>query len=175
LLTQPKYAKQGGTHRRTESAILEGTKSLIAKSGLSNISMIEIADVSQVSRATLYNHYRDKGAVITALISAEVELMIEIANKAGTPADVLEKLSLYISGDSALASMRINDPAALTLMLSQSENPLYLAIAQCLFTATKSAAGTGIAMRWLMGQVMQPLTPDQSREQAELLVDRTLF
>ena len=30
-------------------------------------------------------------------------------------------------------------------------------------------------MRWLMGQVMQPLTPAQSREQAELLVDRTLF
>jgi hypothetical protein len=26
-----------------------------------------------------------------------------------------------------------------------------------------------------MGQAMQPLTPAQSREQAELLVDRTLF
>jgi hypothetical protein len=26
-----------------------------------------------------------------------------------------------------------------------------------------------------MGQALQPLTPGQSREQAELLVDRTLF
>jgi DNA gyrase subunit B len=32
-----------------------------------------------------------------------------------------------------------------------------------------------IAMRWLIGQVMQPLNAKQSREQAELLVDRTLF
>jgi hypothetical protein len=71
--------------------------------------------------------------------------------------------------------MRTHDKTVLTEMLSHAEHPLYLEIARCLFTATKSAAGTGIAMRWLMGQVMQPLTPAQSREQAELLVDRTLF
>ena len=175
MSTQPKYATQGATHRRTESAILEGTKTLIAKFGLANISMIEIADASEVSRATLYNHYRDKNAVTTALITAEVEHMIEIANNAGTPADALEKLSLYISDDPALAAMRTHDKAVLTELLSHAEHSLYLEIARCLFTATKSAAGTGIAMRWLMGQVMQPLTPAQSREQAELLVDRTLF
>ena len=137
--------------------------------------MIEIADASQVSRATLYNHFRDKAAVIAALISAEVEFMINLANKAGTPADALEKLSLYISTDGALSAMRDHDKAALTEMLAHSEHPLYLDLAKCLFTATKSAAGTGVAMRWLMGQVLQPLTPAQSREQAELLVERTLF
>ena len=175
MSTQPKYATQGATHRRTESAILEGTKSLIALSGLSNISMIEIADASEVSRATLYNHYRDKNAVISALIAAEVEHMIELANKAGTPADALEKLSLYISSDSALAAMRVHDQSALTSALAHADHPLYLEIARCLYGATKSEAGTGVAMRWLIGQVMQPLSVKQSREQAELLVDRTLF
>jgi hypothetical protein len=48
-------------------------------------------------------------------------------------------------------------------------------LATCLYEATKSEAGTGLAMRWLLGQVMQPITPKQSREQAELLVERTLF
>jgi len=175
LSTQPKYATQGATHRRTESAILEGTKSLIAQSGLSNISMIEIADASEVSRATLYNHYRDKNAVISALIAAEVEHMIELANKAGTPADALEKLSLYISADTALAAMRIHDQSTLTNALAHADHPLYLEIARCLYGATKSEAGTGVAMRWLIGQVLQPLSIKQSREQAELLVDRTLF
>ena len=61
--------------------------------------MIEIADESEVSRATLYNHYRDKNAVISALIAAEVEHMVALANKARTPADALEALSLYISAD----------------------------------------------------------------------------
>jgi len=137
--------------------------------------MIEIADASQVSRATLYNHYRDKNAVIAALATAEVELMIDLANKAGTPADALEKLSLYISTDPALAAMRQHDQSALTQALSHSDHPLYLEIARSLYGATKSEAGTGVAMRWLIGQVMQPLNAKQSREQAELLVDRTLF
>ena len=137
--------------------------------------MIEIANASEVSRATLYNHYRDKNAVISALATAEVEYMIERADKAGTPADALEKLSLYISADLALAAMRIHDQSTLTSALAHADHPLYLEIARCLYGATKSEAGTGVAMRWLIGQVMQPLNPKQSREQAELLVDRTLF
>jgi hypothetical protein len=59
--------------------------------------------------------------------------------------------------------------------LSHADHPLYLEIARCLYGVTKSEAGTGVAMRWLLGQVMQPLSVKQSREQAELLVDRTLF
>ena len=175
LSTQPKYLLQGGIHRRTESAILEGTKNLIAQSGISNISMIEIADASEVSRATLYNHYRDKNAVLQALVAAEVERLVELADRAGTPADALEVLSREISQDAALASMRVHDSAALIAMMSHAENPLYLVLAQCIYGATKSEAGTGLAMRWLLGQVMQPITAKQSREQAELLVERTLF
>ena len=175
LSTQPKYLLQGGIHRRTESAILEGTKKLIAQFGASNVSMIEIADASEVSRATLYNHYRDKNAVLQALVAAEVERLVELASRAGTPADALETLSREISTDSALASMRTHDAQMLIAIMSHAENPLYLTLAQCIYDATKSEAGTGLAMRWLLGQVMQPISAKQSREQAELLVDRTLF
>jgi TetR/AcrR family transcriptional regulator, transcriptional repressor of aconitase len=175
LSTQPKYLLQGGIHRRTESAILEGTKKLIAQFGASNVSMIEIADASEVSRATLYNHYRDKNAVLQALVAAEVERLVELASRAGTPADALETLSREISTDSALASMRTHDGQMLIAIMSHAENPLYLTLAQCIYEATKSEAGTGLAMRWLLGQVMQPITAKQSREQAELLVERTLF
>ena len=175
LSTQPKYALQGGIHRRTESAILEGTKSLVAQHGVSNISMIDIADASEVSRATLYNHYRDKSAVLQALITFEVEKLAQLAKSAGTPADALETLSQVISTDSALASMRHHDAQLLIAAMSHAENPLYLTLAKCLYEATKSEAGTGLAMRWLLGQVMQPITPKQSREQAEFLVERTLF
>ena len=137
--------------------------------------MIEIADASEVSRATLYNHYRDKSAVVLALLTAEVERLVELAERAGTPADALETLSREVSADTALASMRTHDGQMLIAIMSHSENPLYLTLAQCIYGAIKSEAGTGVAMRWLLGQVMQPITPKQSREQAELLVDRTLF
>ncbi len=137
--------------------------------------MIDIADASEVSRATLYNHFRDKSAVLEALITAEVARLVSIASRTGTPADALESLSLEISSDKALASMRIHDADTLITIMSHAENPLYLVLARCLFEATKSEAGTGVAMRWLLGQVMQPISSKQSREQAELLVERSLF
>ena len=175
LSTQPKYATQGAIHRRTESAILEGTKELIAHFGLSNISMIEIADHSQVSRATLYNHYKDKNAVLEALMTSEIDRLIALATNTGTPADALEVLSKEISKDLALQAMRIHDGQALSAIMIHAEHPLYLKIARIIYELTNSQAATGLAMHWLLGQIVQPISPKASREQAELLVDRTLF
>ena len=172
---QPKYQHQTGVHRRTESAILEGTKDLIARSGVAGLSMIEIADHSEVSRATLYNHYRDKDAVLAALIASEVNRLVELATSAGTPADALESLSISVSSDKALAAMRIFDGKELVRALTNTQSEHFITIAQVIYSATKSEAGTGIAMRWLIGQVLQPITAEQSRNQAIALVEGTLF
>jgi AcrR family transcriptional regulator len=175
LSTQPKYALQGNVHRRTEIAILEGTKDLISLNGIANLSMIDIADHSQVSRATLYNHFRDKNAVLDALLASEITRLVEIADRSHAPAHVLESLSRAISTDTALAAMRIHDGNILTSMLSHTSSEHYITIAKIVFAATKTEAGTGIAMRWLIGQALQPLTAEQSRQQALALVDNTIF
>ena len=103
LLSMPlnKYAPQVATHRRTQSAILEATKGLIATNGLKKMSMIEIADASEVSRATLYNHYRDKESVLLALCEAELVRLVEIAQKAPDATSALEQISLQVSSDPA--------------------------------------------------------------------------
>lgn len=172
---QPKYQHQGSLHRRTEEAILEGTKSLIARVGIAGLSMIEIADHSQVSRATLYNHFRDKDAVLAALLTSEVNRICSEATKAGTPADSLEALSVAISSDKALAAIRTFDGEILSNALAHTQSELFIDIAKVLYAATKSEAGTGVAMRWLIGQALQPITAEQSRAQAALLVENTLF
>lgn len=172
---QPKYSLQASAHRRTEAAILEGTKDLISRKGISGLSMIEIADHSEVSRATLYNHFRDKDAVLSALVASEVQRLAELAKNAGTPADALESLSQSISTDPALAAMRMYDADALVAAMTNTASEHYITIAQIIFGATESKPGTGIAMRWLLGQVMQPITAEQSREQAAHLAKDTLF
>ncbi len=172
---QPKYQHQGSLHRRTEEAILEGTKSLIARVGIAGLSMIEIADHSQVSRATLYNHFRDKDAVLAALLTSEVSRICSEATNAGTPADALEAFSIAISSDQALEAIRRFDGEILSGALAHTQSELFIDIAKVLFAATKSEAGTGVAMRWLIGQALQPITPEQSRAQAALLVENTLF
>ena len=167
-----KYAPQAATHRRTQSAILEGAKQLIATVGLAKMSMIEIADTSQVSRATLYNHYRDKDSVLAALCDSEIRKLVVIAQSAPNPTDALEALSIQVSSDSALANMRISDPAPLTQFLSATSHPLWNQFNDALAMILGSQIVADLATRWLAGQAMAPLTPEDSRLQAELLIPR---
>jgi len=167
-----KYAPQANTHRRTQSAILTGTKELIATVGLAKMSMIEIADTSEVSRATLYNHYRDKESVIAALCESECARLIAIVQSAPNATDALELLSIQISTDGALAHMRVFDPAPLTLALAAIDNPLWNNLCDALAVISGSQVLADLALRWLVGQVLNPLTPEDSRLHAELLISR---
>ena len=172
LMPLNKFAPQVATHRRTRSAILAGAKRLIATVGLAKMSMTEIADTSQVSRATLYNHYRDKESVIAALCESEISRLIAIAMNAPNATDSLELLSIQISTDSALAHMRTHEPAPLGQALAATENPLWPAFSDLLCVITGSQVLAEVAVRWLLAQVFNPLTPEGSRLQAELLISR---
>ena len=175
LNNAPKFQRQGAIHSRTESAILETTKNLIAQKGLTATTMIDISVESQVSRATLYNHYRDKSAVVLALLTSELSRLRDLMESIGTPAAVLEKLSLEISGSDALAMMRLSDPTALAFALTDSANPLWLEFHAAILDVTKLEVCTSLAVAWLKSQVLAPITAQQSADEAALLVERTLF
>jgi len=164
-----KYAPQVATHRRTTSAILTTTKELIARSGVSKISMIEISDESEVSRATLYNHYRDKESVLRALAESEFARLITVAQKGNSPQEILQLLSQEISTDTALATMRTTDPALLTQILTHQSDPLWASFLNSFSQLIPNQVLAAISLRWLIGQVFAPLTSEQSKIQSEAL------
>jgi AcrR family transcriptional regulator len=163
-----KYAPQVATHRRTQNAILEATKELIATTGLKKMSMIEIADVSEVSRATLYNHYRDKDSVIRSRCESEMQRLVAIAQVAPDATSALERISIEVSADKALASMRRQDPDFLALALSAQNDTLWKAFSIAMGHLLGQEKGE-LATRWLIGQALHPITSTQSRTQAEAI------
>jgi AcrR family transcriptional regulator len=163
-----KYAPQVATHRRTQNAILNATKHLIATTGIKKMSMIDIADVSEVSRATLYNHYRDKESVIRALCESELARLVEIAQHAPDATTALEMISIQVSSDPALAAMRLQDPDQLALALSKHDDNLWKAFSIAL-THLLGEAKSAHALVWLLGQALLPINEHQSREQAEVI------
>lgn len=136
------------------------------------MTMIEIADTSEVSRATLYNHFRDKESVIVALCQSECARLIAIARSAPNATDALEQLSIQVSTDSALAHMRTHDPAHLSIGVSATQNRIWIDLSDSLCEITGSQILSDLSLRWLMGQVFNPLTPEDSRLHAELLISR---
>ena len=136
------------------------------------MTMIEIADTSEVSRATLYNHFRDKDSVIVALCQSECARLISSAKKERNATDALEMLSIQVSSDNALGHMRAHDPAHLALGMSATHCSIWADLTNALSEITGSHVLSELSLRWLMGQVFHPLTPQDSRLQAELLFSR---
>jgi len=120
---------------------MEAAKSLLAEKGISGTNMIEIADRAQVSRASLYNHFRDK-----YLISREISAHPGLKTALQTDGDIMA--------------------AALTAREHKIWVDIYSQLAKIFAT---DVVGVGLILRWLMGQVTAPLSDDHSKQQAERL------
>lgn len=166
------YRRQMTSYRRTRSAILEGTKKLVASVGLQSTNMIDIADISEVSRATLYNHFRDKGSVLRAVLESEIERVFLVADGEISSAEALRRIALEISTDQALERMRKSDSAVLAQLLIQRDDPLWEQVKVGLNKLLGDERVATIARLWLVGQMLQPLTVEQCQEQADVIVSR---
>jgi len=131
--------------------------------------MIEISDESEVSRATLYNHYRDKESVLRALAESEFARLITVAQKGSTQQEILQLLSQEISTDTALATMRTTDPGLLTQILTHQSDELWVSFLHSFSQLIPNQVLAATSLRWLIGQVFAPLTPEQSKIQSEAL------
>ena len=166
LLTDEPYQRQMTSYRRTRSAILDGAKALVAARGLQRANMVDIADTAEVSRATLYNHFRDKPSVMRAVLESEVARLLQIIDTDLSQEAALAQISIEISSDLAFATMRKTDAGIITALLTNMQDPLWVQIRIGLHQLLGDEIRTQIAQRWLVAQVLQPLSAAQSVEQA---------
>jgi hypothetical protein len=103
------------------------------------------------------------------LFESELARLVEIAQQAPDAQSALEQISIEVSSDSALAAMRTQDPDQLTVALTHHDDQLWKAFAIALNHLLGEGKGA-LALRWLLGQALHPLTPEQSRSQAQGIV-----
>lgn len=164
------YQYQHSLHRKTRSALVTTALALIAEKGLSQTNMIEIADRARVSRASLYNHFRDKNEVFLAVVELEVERIVQLALREREVEARLAIVSKEVSGHRSLATSVAKDPATIAILLSRHDGELWSKIYQGLASLVASnSSGTAIALRWLIGQIFIPLVPEQSETQSRLI------
>jgi hypothetical protein len=97
-----------------------------------------------------------------------MQRLVVIAQAAPNATSALEQISIEISADRALAVMRTQDPDSLAIALSAQTDMLWKAFSIAmghLLGREKSE----LAVRWLIGQALHPITPAQSRAQAEAI------
>ena len=149
---------------------MDSARELLIENGVSATNMIDIADRAKVSRASLYNHFRDKSEVFFAFVETEIERISTLALVAPSRADALYMISREISGHPGLRRALETDgeliASALSIRDSQIWVDIYSELAKIFAT---DVIGVGMIVRWLLGQVTSPLSDEHSRQQADRL------
>jgi AcrR family transcriptional regulator len=76
------HTRAGNAMSRTRAALLAGAARAVSVSG-TKITMAQVAAAAGVAKATLYNHFRTREAVLAALVVHQVDEIIEA--QAGKP------------------------------------------------------------------------------------------
>jgi AcrR family transcriptional regulator len=140
---------------RTRLGLLAGAARAFAEHGPRRCTMQSIAAAAGVSKATLYNHFRTKDEVASALFARELDRLTTLA--AALPVDQgLAALSDELGAHPVLRRMAETEPEALAGLLAVDAERWADLTGRLATALGIDTDGGEIAGRWLLGVVLQP-------------------
>jgi AcrR family transcriptional regulator len=162
---------------RTRAAALEGAVRCIQKQGTRKATMADIAAMGGIAKATLYNHFRTKEDVFSAVVHDQVNRLGEecVLAAAEGLAAALALAADRVALHPAVRRVAAEEPAVLAGLAVPKEGGVW-SVARSAVTATLAAAGcdssppaTDVVLRWLVSHLFDPGTPASRMADAGLL------
>jgi AcrR family transcriptional regulator len=145
---------------RTRSELLRAAVRIIAVHGTRRASMTDIAAAAGVAKGTLYNHFRTKDDVWSALVDSEFDALVEECRRLPLAA-ALQHAAERIGSHPALRRISVDEPAVLAELLVPSRHPrawsaAHGVVADALARAGKDPVATDLVLRWLASHLCGP-------------------
>jgi AcrR family transcriptional regulator len=154
-------SRAGNAMGRTRAALLDGARRAVEVNG-TKITMAQVAAGAGVAKATLYNHFRTRDAVLRALVVDEVRRLVGQAG--GAPlADALSSAAYALSRHPLLRALARSEPgtlAALSCIDTAAEGWQLAQRGVDAALATGARGGTDTVLRWLASYLISPGAPD---------------
>lgn len=153
-------SRAGNAMHRTRAALIQGARRSVESSG-TKITMAQVAVTAGVAKATLYNHFRTREAVLSALLAAEVARLVD--DFAGQPlSDALGGAANALARHPLLRTLARIEPATLAVLgcidlRAEGWRTARAGVATVL--ATESRGGTDTVLRWLASYLLTPASP----------------
>ena len=163
-------------HGDLRSALLDAAMRIVAKEGASNLSLRAVAKDIDVSPAAPYHHFKDKQALLSAIVGAGLKqfnrALTMSANKATTPDERLRDLGVaYVvfatENPNLFELIQKPDfagdtvPAHLAEEREENFSILFETISACMPNASESQLRTGCAAAWSLVHGIAVLAIDQ--------------
>jgi len=153
-------SRAGNAMNRTRAALLDGARRAVEVSG-TKITMAQVAASAGVAKATLYNHFRTREAVLDALLLDEVARLIDRA--AGLPVhDALAATAAALSDNPLLRTLARVEPGTVAALGRIDRTASGWQRARAAVDAALAADGRGgteFVLRWLASFVLSPARP----------------
>jgi AcrR family transcriptional regulator len=154
------HSRAGNAMGRTRAALLTGARHAVEASG-TKITMAQVATSAGVAKATLYNHFRTREAVLAALVEAEVSALVAALAERPLP-EALAAAADELSGHPVLRALARLEPATLARLavVSADARGWQLARAGVSGALTRDGrGGTEFVLRWLASFILSPARP----------------
>jgi AcrR family transcriptional regulator len=165
-------SRAGNAMARTRSGLLDGALRAVSRHGTRRSTMYDIATLAGVAKATLYNHFRTKDDVWSALVESEVRGIA--AECAELPlVDALAQAAVRLSEHAALRRVAETEPTALAGLLARRPQSAGWRAAEEAVRDRLAAAclgGDDLVLRWLSSYLATPSRPGPIRTAAEALL-----
>jgi AcrR family transcriptional regulator len=151
-------ARAGNAMNRTRAALLDGARRAVEESG-TKITMAQVAAGAGVAKATLYNHFRTRDAVLAALLDDEVERLIEVARDAPDLPSALTAVAEALSGSWLLRTLTRLEPAKVAALARvELTAPGWRSAREAARERLDQAgvAGDGTVLRWVSSYLVTP-------------------
>ncbi|HET6878043.1 MAG TPA: TetR family transcriptional regulator [Jatrophihabitans sp.] len=150
-------SRAGNAMNRTRAALLAGAARAVEVSG-TKITMAQVAAAAGVAKATLYNHFRTREAVLAALVVEQVSGLVEA--QSGKPLDTaLADAADALAQHPIRRALAALEPAALAQLGRIDDQAEGWQAARRSVDAALTAAGlggTGTVLRWLASFLLSP-------------------
>jgi AcrR family transcriptional regulator len=164
-------SRAGNAMARTRAGLLDGARRAVAVQGTRRTTMNDIAAEAGVAKATLYNHFRTKDDVWSALVESEVRAVAAECEGLGL-VDALAHAARRLSEHPALRQVADAEPVALAGLLARRPVAAGWRAAEEAVRARLAAdglAGDDLVLRWLGSHLATPAAPPAIRTAAEAL------
>jgi AcrR family transcriptional regulator len=152
--------RAGNAMSRTRAALLDGARRAVERSG-TKITMAQVAASAGVAKATLYNHFRTREAVLDALLLDEVTQLAERAAVLPLP-DALAATASALSDSTLLRTLARVEPATIANLGRIDRTAAGWQRARAAVDAALASEGRGGAdfvLRWIASFVLSPARP----------------
>jgi AcrR family transcriptional regulator len=139
----------------TRAVLVAGAARAFAEHGLRACTMQAVATAAGVSKGTLYNYFRTKDELARALLATELARLTELA-AALPPDQALAALADELGEHPVVRRLAVVEPETLTALLHVPPEVFGELTARLAAAVGTDEDGAGIALRWLMGVLLQP-------------------